>query len=152
MSIEQSKYIKYKNCKIHPNFEYTLYFDGCSKGNPGLSGIGSALFKNGELLCSEYMMLSEKATNNEAEYNALIMGLNLAIDNNIDELLVCGDSKLVISQVNGNYKINSPNLIELNNEIKNLIKHFKLINFQHVYREDNKLADYLSNLAIKDYR
>ena len=70
------------------------------------------------------------------------------IENSINEVDVFLDSKLVIEQVNKNYKVKAHNLKEFNSEVENMIKDFKYIKFNHVYREDNKRADQLANLAL----
>jgi len=126
-----------------------LYFDGCSKGNPGPSGIGAVLYKNNNEHWSDSRYIGNKRTNNEAEYCALIMGLEEAINCNIKNLSVCGDSLLVINQVNGIYKVKHVNLIPLYAKVMELTKHFKYIEFTHVYRNENKRADKLSNIALE---
>ena len=134
--------------KIYPKLSYRLNFDGCSKGNPGVSGIGAVLyFEEEEILCSnQYIGIR---TNNESEYMALILGLNEALLRSIDELIVCGDSLLVINQMKGTYKVKNKNLLELYNYAKYLSAKFKYIEFTHVYRHLNKRADKLANLALE---
>ena len=87
-------------------------------------------------------------TNNQSEYSALILGLKEAISRNIKQLYVNGDSLLVINQVNGVFKVKNSKLFELYQEVIELIKQFEYIEFNHVYREHNKRADQLSNLAL----
>jgi ribonuclease HI len=137
--------------KIYPEYnayDYKLQFDGCSKGNPGLAGSGAVIYKNNIEIWSSHLFVSDSATNNQAEYEGLIMGLKSAIDLKITELLVEGDSMLVIKQMRGEYKVKSPNMAELYEQAKQLEKGFTRITFQHVYRNDNKRADELSNIAI----
>ena len=82
----------------------------------------------------------------------MIIGLKEAIKLGIKDIDVEGDSMLVIKQMKGEYKVKSENLINLYKEAKVLVKEFNIINFKHIYRENNKRADELSNLAIsKDY-
>jgi len=133
--------------KIYPQVNNKLYFDGCSKGNPGKAGMGAILYVNNEEICSGSIYLG-KCTNNEAEYNALIFGLKEALERNINELIVYGDSQLVINQMKGVYKVKSDNLKKLFDIALDLKNNFKYIEFQHVYREKNKEADRLANLAI----
>lgn len=128
--------------------EYTLFFDGCCKGNPGLGGSGAVIFKDNIEIWSGTHKLPNKTTNNIAEYNGLLIGLNGALQLGITKLIVKGDSKLVISQLNGEYKVKSTNLIEIYNQIKQLEKQFEHIEYHHVYRKDNSRADALSNLAL----
>ena len=132
--------------KIFPKCEYTLNFDGCSKGNPGPSGIGAVIYRlTDEEWCGcQYIGIK---TNNQSEYSALILGLKEAISRNIKQLYVNGDSLLVINQVNGVFKVKNSKLFELHEEVMELIKQFDYIEFNHVYRDHNKRADQLSNLG-----
>ncbi len=133
--------------KIFPLITYRLNFDGCSKGNPGKAGIGAVLYCGENELWSSKQYIGNR-TNNEAEYLALIFGLKAAISRSIDELLVCGDSMLVINQMNGSFKVKNQNLLELYNYAKSLCKSFKYIEFKHVYRQFNKRADKLANDSL----
>jgi len=84
---------------------YTLFFDGCSKGNPGPSGAGAVIYdENNNEIAAILSFVGLKETNNVAEYSGLLLGLNEAIKKNISTLLVKGDSKLVIEQLKGCYK------------------------------------------------
>ena len=141
-----------KNNKIVPlniNITYSLNFDGASKGNPGLSGAGMVIYKNKEEIWSSCKFLGKK-TNNQSEYSALILGLKGAIELKITRLTVLGDSLLVINQVNGLFKVRSEMISELYEEVCLLKSQFEFIEFHHVYREYNKRADELSNLALQD--
>jgi ribonuclease HI len=132
------------------DFDYKLFFDGASKGNPGLAGAGAVIYQCEKEIWHGYKFIGEKATNNEAEYNGLIIGLNKAIELNIKSLLVNGDSLLVINQMTGKYKCHSQNLLPFYNSAKELSKKFEAIQFQHIYRDFNKRADELSNIAIQN--
>ena len=127
---------------------YTLFFDGCSKGNPGKSGAGAVLYKNGIEIWNKAHYIGETQTNNYAEYMGLLIGLEEAVQQNIKNLIVNGDSLLVIKQMKGEYKVNSPNIITLHKQAKDLARCFVNIKFNHVYRKDNKRADALSNDAL----
>ena len=127
---------------------YEMYFDGCSKGNPGLAGAGAVLYKNNVEIDSKSLFLGDKETNNVAEYNGLILGLELAIRNNIKELTVKGDSLLVIQQMSNKYKVKSENLMKVYKHAKELAQSFAKIEYIHVYRSANKRADDLANFAI----
>ncbi len=130
-------------------FEYKLFFDGCSKGNPGLAGAGAVLYNSeNKEIWSGTSFVGPIATNNQAEYSGLIFGLKKASEMNIKSLLVKGDSQLVIQQMTGKYKCNSPNLIGLFEEAKILEKNFENIEYNHVLRHLNKRADELSNQAV----
>ena len=127
---------------------HTLFFDGCSKGNPGKGGAGAVLYhEDREIeLCKSYV--GDSVTNNMAEYTALIIGLEKSIELGIPDLVVKGDSLLVIRQMKGEYKVNSPSLLLLYKKAKELASSFRSITFCHVYREENKRADQLSNEAL----
>ena len=127
--------------------KHQVFCDGASRSNPGDASIGVSISFDGK----EIHTISREigiATNNEAEYQALIDGLNYCIENSINEVDVFLDSKLVIEQVNKNYKVKAHNLKEYNSQVENMIKEFKYIEFKHVYREDNKRADQLANIAL----
>ena len=127
--------------------KHQVFCDGASRSNPGDASIGVSISLDGKEIHSISREIGI-ATNNEAEYQALIDGLNYCIDNSINEVDVFLDSKLVIEQVNKNYKVKAHNLKEFNSQVENMIKEFKYIEFNHVYREDNKRADQLANLAL----
>ncbi len=127
---------------------FVLHFDGCSKGNPGKSGCGAVIYKDGEEIWRGMKYVGDKSTNNIAEYSGLILGLESAVKLNIKNILVKGDSELVIKQMLGEYKVKNPTLYQLHMYIKKLEESFELINYVHVYRHDNKVADMLSNQSI----
>jgi ribonuclease HI len=143
---------KAMDAKVYPLNEkidaYIMNFDGASKGNPGLSGAGAVIYKNGEEIWSSCKFIGTK-TNNQSEYSALILGLNGALTLGITKLSVLGDSLLVINQVNGIYRVKSDSLVELYEKVLQLKCHFVSIEFNHVYRDYNKRADELSNLALE---
>lgn len=130
------------------DIEYLLQFDGCSKGNPGKAGSGAVIYKNNTEIWGKSLFIGNKNTNNEAEYTGLLIGLEEAIDMGIKNLCVEGDSLLVINQMTGKYKVKSENLILLYNKAKELEKRFDVIIYNHIYRNLNKRADELSNLAL----
>lgn len=136
--------------KTIQNFDYTMFFDGCSKGNPGLAGAGAVIYNNNKEYWHGTIFVGEKYTNNEAEYTGLILGLEQAIKMNINSLLVKGDSQLVIRQMTGKYNCNSENLLPFYNKAKKLEKSFVNIEYIHVFRNENKRADELSNIALKN--
>jgi len=139
--------ISIRRVKIQPitQFEYVLFFDGCSKGNPGAAGAGAVIYHNDIEIWSDSIFVGKRETNNVAEYSGLICGLEEAVRQNIKQLSVKGDSELVIKQVNGVYKVKSPSMIPLYTRVKELQKNFERIEFVHVYRDKNKRADELSN-------
>ena len=126
---------------------YQLFCDGASRSNPGDASIGVSILFDGK----EVHAISKKigiATNNEAEYQALIDGLNYCVDNSIKEIEVFLDSNLVVEQVNKNFKVKAGNLKVLNSKVDDLIQEFNFIEINHVYREENKRADQLANMAL----
>ena len=130
------------------HFEYNLFFDGCSKGNPGPAGAGAVIYHNDIEIWSDAFFVGKRETNNVAEYSGLIRGLEEAVRQNIKQISVKGDSELVIKQVNGVYKVRSDSMIPLYTRVKELQKKFEKIEFVHVYRDKNKRADELSNIGV----
>ena len=126
---------------------YTLFFDGCSKSNPGPAGIGAVLYKNGQEIRSVSNFIGLQ-TNNVAEYMAFIKGLDIAMKLNIKNLHVKGDSLLVINQMKGDWAVKHENMIPLYEEAKHLEKSFESITYEHVKRNENGRADKLANESI----
>lgn len=125
---------------------HTLFFDGCSKGNPGRAGAGAVIYDaSGNEVFAESVFAGYSTTNNEAEYTGLILGLNAALKCGIAELQVRGDSQLVIRQMQGKYRVNSPKLAPLHQCAITLASKFVKIEYEHVYRDKNQRADALSN-------
>lgn len=134
-----------------PKTQFILQFDGCSKGNPGISGAGAVIYKDGNEIWSSSVFVGKKHTNNQAEYMGLIIGLEEAINRNITTLCVEGDSLLIINQMTGQYKCNSSSLLDYYVRAKGLEKQIDDIYFNHIYRTKNKRADQLSNIAVEKY-
>lgn len=137
--------------KIFPEFDYKLNFDGCSKGNPGLAGAGAVIYRFDKECWADTFFVGEMCSNNHAEYAGLILGLQQAKIMGIKCLKVEGDSLLVINQMKGLYKCKSINLLELYEKARELESHFDKIEYEHVFRNKNKRADQLSNIAIERY-
>lgn len=126
----------------------SIYIDGASRGNPGLSGIGVVIMKNNSKI-KEIAQFVGKQTNNRAEYLALKKALEVAIE--IDnEIVVFSDSKLVVQQRNKQYKIRNKDLKILSREISNLEHSYKVIYYKYIPRQENKSADFLANRAIEE--
>jgi ribonuclease HI len=126
-----------------------IYTDGGSRGNPGPAGAGGVIIKNSKVIMEISKYLGTQ-TNNYAEYSALILTLQKAIEMelNNNNIKVFMDSNLVVKQINGEWKVKHKNIIPLFNTLNELIKLFKNITFTHIYREHNKLADKLANHAM----
>jgi ribonuclease HI len=130
--------------------------DGGARGNPGPAGIGVAIADEQGKNIAQFKKYIGEATNNVAEYKALILALEEAkkIFNlqfaifNGGELDIRMDSELIVRQMQGRYKIKEPTLKLLAGQALKLIKHFQQVEFKHVPREQNKLADKLVNEAI----
>jgi ribonuclease HI len=126
-----------------------LYTDGASRGNPGAAGIGAVLYRSDNERLLEVGTVSQfigHATNNVAEYKAMIEGLKLAAEHEPDQLVVRADSELLIKQLRGMYKVRNENLKPLYLEAKGLLP--KGTRLEHVPRELNSRADELANRAL----
>ncbi len=125
-----------------------MYTDGACRGNPGQSAIGVVFYDaNNE----EIATLSEAigiATNNVAEYSALVYGLEYAVKKGYKELAIKADSELMINQLKGEYKVKNENIKPLFIKAKTLIAKLKSVTYTHVMREFNKRADQLANMAL----
>lgn len=137
-----------KNNSLEPENKYVLFFDGCSKGNPGLAGAGAVIYEDEREIYANSAFVGEKETNNVAEYTGLIMGLEQANKLGIHHITIKGDSQLVIRQMKGEYKVKSPSILALYQRAKKLEKQFTKIEFIHIYRNENQRADMLSNEGI----
>ncbi len=127
-----------------------LRTDGASRGNPGPAAAGIVIEDaDGMKLKTMHRWLGTM-TNNEAEYHALIDGLQAVQTWNPDKLEVCLDSKLVVEQVNGGYRVKETRLKELNARAQELLAGFPDVKVKHVEREQNKRADYLANQALDE--
>ena len=123
-----------------------IYADGGSRGNPGDAAYGIVIQRSGRIMRMGRAL--GMATNNEAEYQAILAGLDWAIKEGITDLTVFTDSELVVQQVSGKYKVKHPNLKPLflqALERKRKIKKFKIF---HIKREHNSEADALVNEVL----
>jgi ribonuclease HI len=126
----------------------TVNFDGGSRGNPGAAGIGVVLSaQDGTPLVTVGRYIG-RATNNFAEYMALIVGLREAGKLGATKLLVRGDSELIIKQMRGEYRVKNPGLKDMYEQARSIAEQFQEIRFEHNLREHNSLADRLANLAM----
>jgi ribonuclease HI len=124
----------------------TLYFDGASKGNPGPSGAGAVLVTTSQRVPVQHP-LPFMATNNVAEYTALIEGLRLALRHGVTHLEVVGDSELVVRQMTGTYDVKAAHLRPLRSEALGLARQFTAVRWTSVPRAQNAEADALANRA-----
>ena len=128
--------------------QWKLQFDGGSRGNPGVGGAGAVLYKNNQEQWSKTFYLGDNITNNQAEYKGLIGGLKHVSTLDLPNLLVEGDSNLVINQVSGTWRVKNDELKILHDEVQEYINKIKDIRFQHIPRNENKRADQLANEAM----
>jgi len=126
---------------------YKIYCDGASRSNPGEASLGVSVQKNNIEVDYLYRKIGI-ASNNVAEYQALIEGLKYCILNSIDVVEIFLDSKLVVEQMNKNYKVKSENLINLFNNAQKLTSQIRSVKLTHIRREKNKRADELANKAL----
>ncbi|KAF8103736.1 hypothetical protein N665_0185s0010 [Sinapis alba] len=134
---------------ILKNDSCNIEFDGASKGNPGKAGAGAVIRASGDNSVLFYLREGVgTATNNVAEYRALILGLKSALDKGFKNVRVQGDSMLVCMQVQDAWKTKHPKMAELCKQAKELMKQFKSFHIQHIDREFNSVADAQANHAI----
>ncbi|MFB6072676.1 MAG: ribonuclease HI [Halobacterium sp.] len=126
-----------------------VYFDGACRGNPGPSAIGWVLV-SGDGIVAENGETIGRATNNQAEYEALIAALEAADRFGFDEVEVRGDSQLIVKQVTGAWDTNDPDLREKRVRVRGLLERFEDWSLTHVPREVNDRADQLANDALDD--
>lgn len=129
---------------------FTINTDGASRGNPGQASAAAIVFApDGEVLASRAIRLGE-ATNNEAEYRGLILGLQLARELNLDKVLMRLDSQLVVRQMNGEYRIKQAHLENLAQKVREMSKAFTQVVYEHIPRGENREADRLANEVLDD--
>ncbi|MDQ2049634.1 ribonuclease HI [Natronolimnohabitans sp. A-GB9] len=126
-----------------------VYFDGGSRGNPGPAAIGWVIV-TGDGIVAENGETIGTATNNQAEYEALIAGLEAARDYGYDEVHVRGDSELIVKQVRGEYDTNNPELRAKRVTVHELLSNFDEWTLEYVPREVNDRADGLVNEALDE--
>ena len=129
-----------------------MFFDGASKGNPGTGGYGVAIsYKDtGVELAQLHGFTGFHSTCNQAEWTGCIVGMAAALQLGCEHLTIKGDSQLVIRQLTGRYRVNSPGLKEFHRVAKRLEAQFKSVKCEHVPRARNALADKLSNDGVND--
>ncbi|MBI2355737.1 MAG: ribonuclease HI family protein [Candidatus Doudnabacteria bacterium] len=125
-----------------------IYTDGGARGNPGPAAIGAVIYGAGERPLRQIGEYIGSGTNNQAEYKALIRGLTEAAALGAKEALCFLDSELVVRQLTGKYKVKEPELKNLAAEVFKISNKFLRVEFKHVGREKNKLADKLVNEAL----
>ena len=132
------------------NKRLIIYTDGGARGNPGPAGIGAVLYDEEKNVIAEVSEFIGKATNNQAEYRAVIAAIKKAKILKAEELLFYLDSELVVKQLNREYRVKNKDLAPLFVKVYNAVLNFKKVSFFHVRREFNKEADALANKAIDE--
>ena len=122
--------------------EQTMYFDGGAVPNPGRAAGAAVIGSLKGLVRLDY------ATNNQAEYSGLIKGLKLALDNDIKRLYIMGDSKLILSQIEGVWKVDNPDLKKMHAEAYEMLAKFDFVATKWIPREQNAEADALATRGI----
>ncbi len=125
-----------------------LFTDGGARGNPGPAAYGYVLeAEDGTVLASHGEAIGT-ATNNVAEYRALIAGLEKALELELDDVDVVSDSELLVKQMTGEYRVKNETLQELSSQARRLARRLRNVSYQAVRREHNELADRLVNEAL----
>jgi ribonuclease HI len=125
-----------------------LFTDGGSRGNPGPAAAAYVLeTEDGHVLAAHGEVIGV-ATNNVAEYRALVDGLAKALELGVDELEVVSDSELVVKQMNGQYKVKNAALVDLSLEAARIARQLGSVRYRAVRRTQNELADSLVNEAL----
>ena len=126
-----------------------IQFDGAAIPNPGEMGIGVVLIEDKDIITEIAKKLPDKGTNNIAEYTALLTGISAASELGWKEVLIEGDSKLVINQVKGAWKINKAHLKRLHAQVVKDLSKFDSYALNWIPREKNSVADELASKALR---
>jgi ribonuclease HI len=126
-----------------------IHIDGASRGNPGEAGFGIHVSAPAEAEARLYGYLG-RATNNVAEYQALVHALRHALARSAQRVRVFSDSELVVRQIEGRYKVRHPDMQALHREARALIARLERFEIRHVRREQNREADRLANQALDE--
>jgi len=130
--------------------EAIIFSDGASSGNPGPAGIGVVVVIGGDKV-----VISEPigdATNNVAEYRAVLRGLETAVEHNAERVKVCLDSELIVRQLNGLYRVKNRGLIPLYRRVRDILGKFESYSVIHIPRSENSEADSLAKKAVQKNR
>jgi len=128
----------------------TVYTDGAARGNPGPAGAGVYIQDEHGAPVDEAAEFLGEATNNVAEYHALLLGLQRALELGATTVEIRSDSELLVRQMTGEYRVKNLRLRDLHGRARALQKQFESVDFVHVGRERNRDADRLANRAIDE--
>jgi len=129
---------------------FRAFIDGAARGNPGPAGAGVHIEAVDGRPAEELFAALGKATNNVAEYSALLLALTRAAELQAETVEILSDSLLLVQQVNGVFKVKAPHLIPLVSDAVRRAKQFRRFSIRHVPREKNGLADRLANLGADE--
>lgn len=132
----------------HKYKDLVLYSDGGARGNPGPAGIGVVIYDSSDNVVFEISEFLGIATNNQAEYKAILAGISKAKELGVENLVCYLDSELVVKQLKREYKVKNAELAPLFVKVYNLSQGIQSIKFIHIRREKNTVADRLANEAM----
>ena len=146
-----SDYISITGNKVDSASCFLLQFDGGAVPNPGKACGSAVIYNNNSPRCLylEGGIYLDKATNNQAEYMGLLFGLQQAIKSNITNLVIEGDSQLVVMQVSRSWNVRNKALLTYHNLLRGLIKKFNYLGIRHIPRAKNSVADKLADEGIE---
>lgn len=130
--------------------ELVIHTDGASRGNPGKAGIGVVIYDKDYRPLEELCRFIGESTNNAAEYRAMILAAQSAIAYRAKKVTFKTDSELLVRQLNGTYRVKSPGILPLYNELVAILQGIPVWKICHVRREENVHADTLANQGIDD--
>lgn len=133
-----------------PLGEWTLMVDGAARGNPGAAGCGAVICDESGTVVKELGRYLGHATNNVAEYEGLLMGLEGVLQLGGKRVLVQSDSQLLVRQLDGMYRVKDEKLKKLYEKALGLLRRFDSYRIIHVAREYNRAADRMANRAIDE--
>ncbi len=128
----------------------TLFTDGASRGNPGPAAVGAVLYSSGGEKIAEVSRCLGNATNNEAEYLAVVYGLREAALCGVREIVLKTDSQLVSRQLNGSYRVKNPRVRLFFDLARGMFKFFDKVEVVEIPREENGESDLLANKALDE--
>jgi ribonuclease HI len=134
-----------------PGPRLTVHCDGAARGNPGPAGIGVVVTDGRGRHLAEIGEGIGVATNNVAEYRAVLAGLARARELGAKEVLLRSDSRLLIEQLEGRFRVKNPTLVRLHTEARALLRAFRRVTLEHVPRELNREADRLANRGVDEW-
>jgi ribonuclease HI len=135
----------------HPGPRLIVNVDGAARGNPGPAGIGVTVAVEDGRVVAELGEGIGHATNNQAEYRAALAGLALAAEHGASSVLLRSDSRLLVEQLAGRFRVKDPTLRRFHEEARLLMATFEEVSLEHVPRELNADADRLANIGIDDW-